>query len=203
MEVSLVHKLSAYLAKVFLASKLQSSTAKGHAQEPGTLIIRDHRIVGLTPDFLVCLHLVKPEGPAQRHTCRPFRPRLLGGGLYPDLNGRGYFISALRAYPVATTTPRGLPARGPRPAPGTDLVVAGSADVSSACLWGGPLRIIHAGRDARAPLTNAFALQLTARVVSVLRLCALSLTCVRLCACSPSLRSDHCRPRTLDRPGLR
>src|SRR5438105_6253551 len=29
---------------------------------------------------------------------------------------------ALQSYPVASTTPRGLPARGPRSAPGTDLI---------------------------------------------------------------------------------
>ena len=28
--------------------------------------------------------------------------------------------------PVASTTPRGLPARGPRSAPGTDLIVKGA-----------------------------------------------------------------------------
>src|SRR6266446_7675154 len=32
------------------------------------------------------------------------------------------FRPRLRLYPVASTTPRGLPARGPRSAPGTDFI---------------------------------------------------------------------------------
>src|SRR2546429_5127878 len=31
---------------------------------------------------------------------------------------------ALQSYPVASTTPRGLPARGPQPAPGTDSIIS-------------------------------------------------------------------------------
>jgi hypothetical protein len=41
---------------------------------------------------------------------------------------------------------------------------------------------------------------LTARVVFLIRLCASGLTYVRSCACSPSLRIDRCRRRSLATP---